>query len=54
MIDDLICYDPNNRLTLPQVIGHPWMKMGFDDEANLSRQFSERLTKMDPKKEAQR
>lgn len=51
LIDDLICFDPDNRLTLTQVIGHPWMQEEFDSATVLANQFSQRLTSINPQRE---
>lgn len=54
LLENMICRDPKNRLSLASIIAHPWMQRPTDSTKRLSEELSSRLEVIDPAKEATR
>lgn len=54
LISGMLCYDPERRLTLDQVIAHPYMDGKTASQSQLCRFFSKRLGASNPEQEKAR
>ena len=54
LISGMLCYDPERRLTLDQVIAHPYMDGKTASQSQLCRFFSKRLAASNPDQEKAR